>query len=249
MSLRDGMGVLFVAPVMSNDEPIYRSPAFAHVAPFIAWLFLMQMLGDPAGWKYAARSAACLGLFLFLRPWQWYPRFSLKNLPIAVAVGVGVFVAWVIGEAAWTVNHAPAVHEAYVKWGVMPFGALREPVTSLPYDPAVCGWALSIVRILGSAFVIAPIEEFFWRGFAYRWAMGGNFLEQDAGRFVFFPFALVALVFGFEHAEWLAGIVAGIAYGWLYLKTRDIWAASIAHIVTNLLLGIYVLATGSYQFW
>ncbi len=35
----------------------------------------------------------------------------------------------------------------------------------------------------------------------------------------------------------------------LLLGTRDIWAAILAHCVTNFLLGLYVLLTSSYQFW
>ena len=60
---------------------------------------------------------------------------------------------------------------------------------------------------------------------------------------------LVALFFGLEHFRWAAGIVAGIAYGWLYIRTRDIWAVSIAHVVTNLVLGIYVVWADQYVFW
>ena len=56
-------------------------------------------------------------------------------------------------------------------------------------------------------------------------------------------------MFAVEHEQWFAGALAGIAYGWLYLRTRDIWAAAFAHVVTNYTLGWYVLTTQSYQFW
>lgn len=117
------------------------------------------------------------------------------------------------------------------------------------YAPSVSGWGVALVRLVGSAFVISIIEEFFWRGFLYRWIQKVDFLSVDPGRLAWPAFLLTALIFGAEHTEWLAGIVCGLIYGYLYLKTRDIWAACIAHCVTNLLLGLYVLATGSYQFW
>ena len=47
----------------------------------------------------------------------------------------------------------------------------------------------------------------------------------------------------------LVGILAGLAYGLLLIRTRDIWAAVTAHVVTNLLLGFYVLVMGAYGFW
>ena len=106
-----------------------------------------------------------------------------------------------------------------------------------------------MIRLLGSAVVIAPIEEFFWRGFLYRWLLAKDFLVVSLSTFRPGLFLLVALAFGFEHDRWLAGLVAGLIYGALILRTRDIWAACVAHAITNFLLGLYVLATGAYGFW
>lgn len=211
----------------------------------------MHFLDLPAlapAWAYAIRSALCLGLLLYLKPWRWYSRLAWRHVPMALLVGVAVFVAWV-GLEHPAVARWGGVQELYLRWGVMPFGKLRPDVTALPYAPETCGWPLAVVRILGSGLVIGVIEEFFWRGFLYRWIFGGEFTEVDPGKFGAMPFFAVALIFGFEHAEWLAGIVAGLAYGWFFIKTRDIWAVSIAHALTNILLGIYVVATGQYQFW
>ena len=42
---------------------------------------------------------------------------------------------------------------------------------------------------------------------------------------------------------------AGLAYGLLFIRTRDVWAACLAHATTNLALGAYVLSTGHWEFW
>lgn len=226
-------------------------PLLAHVLPFVAWIALMHFLDLPAlspAWAYAIRSALCLGLLIYLRPWRWYSRPSWRFFPLAALVGVVVFVAW-IGLEHPAVARWGALQELYLKWGVRPLGELRPEMKSLPFAPDACGWPLTIVRILGSGLIIGVIEEFFWRGFVYRWIFGGDFTRADPGRFVAAPFFLVAITFGLEHMEWLAGIIAGLAYGWLYLRTRDIWSAAFAHALTNLLLGAYVVATGQYQFW
>lgn len=202
----------------------------------------------PPAWAYAIRSALCLGLLLFLRPWRWYAPPAWRHFPLAMLVGIGVFVVWVGLEHPAAARLGP-VQELYLKWGVRPFGELRPELTTTPYAPEISGWPLAIVRILGSGLVIAIIEEFFWRGFLYRWVFGGDFTKVDPSRFSAVPFFGVALVFGVEHMEWLAGIIAGIAYGWLYLRTRDLWSAIFAHALTNLLLGIYVVMTGQYWFW
>jgi len=237
------------SPNATPAAPSLERPTLAHVVPFVAWLFIAHMLGDPDGWKYAVRSVACLGLFLWLRPWRWYGPLNPRNIPLAIAVGVGVCVVWVIGETPWLQRVAPWLHEAYGRWGIMPLGELREPLTAFPYAPENAGWPLTLVRIAGSALVIGIIEEFFWRGWLYRWMQGRNFLLVSHDAYDRFAFFGVAFVFGLEHKEWLAGMAAGLAYAWLYIKTRDIWAAALAHAVTNALLGWYVVETGAYWFW
>ena len=224
-------------------------PTLAHVIPFVAWLFIAHMLGDPEGWKYAVRSAVCVGLMFWLRPWRWYPRLEWKNVPLALGVGVAVFVAWVAGESAFVRERLPLVYEWYGKWAVLPLGEMREPLTEFPYSPENTGWPLTLVRIAGSALVIGIIEEFFWRGWLYRWMLGRNFLKVDPGTYDRFVFIAVAVVFGLEHKEVVAGAVAGLAYGWLYLRTRDLWAAALAHALTNGLLGWYVIWADAYWFW
>ena len=60
---------------------------------------------------------------------------------------------------------------------------------------------------------------------------------------------IASALFAVEHLQWLAGLVAGLAYGWLYIRTRNLWAPIIAHAVTNGALGAYVVATGRWSFW
>ena len=88
------------------------------------------------------------------------------------------------------------------------------------------------IRLIGSAFVISVAEELFFR----KW------LIPFAG---FWP--MVAL-FAVEHDRWLVAALCGVAYGWLYLR-RGLGAAIVAHATTNLVLGLWVLKTGQWQFW
>ncbi|MBN1269474.1 MAG: CAAX prenyl protease-related protein [Kiritimatiellae bacterium] len=218
------------------------------MVPFVAWLFLMHMLGDPAGWKYAARSVVCLGLFLWLRPWRWYPPPRIRCFPFAAAVGVVVFGLWVVMETSWA-GRWPGLQSLYLRWAVLPLGKVPEPLSVFPYAPETGGWGAAVVRLLGSALVISVIEEFFWRGFLYRWLIAKDFLRVDPGRLHALWFAVAAVFFAMEHNRWLAGLLAGVAYGLVYVRTRDLWSACLAHAVTNFLLGLYVLATASYSFW
>lgn len=227
------------------------NPTLAHVVPFAAWLALMHFLDVPQlppAWAYAIRSALCLGLFLYARPWRWYGRPSFRSWPLAALVGVVVLVIWVGLEGPW-MEAAPGLRDLYAKWCVLPFGELRAPVEKTPYAPEVCGWPLAVVRVLGSGLVIGMIEEFFWRGFLYRWLLGLDFTQVPHGKFAWTPFLVTAAIFGAEHQEWLAGLLAGLLYGWLYVRTRDLWSAVLAHVITNLLLGVYVLQFRQYVYW
>jgi CAAX prenyl protease-like protein len=220
-----------------------------HVVPFVAWIFLMQVLGDPAGWKYALRSVLCLGLFLSLKPWRFdYPPLRLKNLPLALAVGVFVFGFWILFETDFMARFE-WIHRAYLTVGTQMPWKLAPPLEQVRYAPDQIGWPLSLVRLAGSALVISFIEEFFWRGWLYRWSQKEDFLSVPHERLDWSALLIMSLMFASVHHQWVAAFFCGICYGLLYIRTRDIWAAGIAHAVTNALLGAYVLWSGKYEFW
>ena len=107
----------------------------------------------------------------------------------------------------------------------------------------------TLIRILGSAFVISFIEEFFWRGWMYRWAISERFLEVGLDVFDKLRWVIVALLFASVHHRWFVGFLCGLVYGYYIIRTRDVWAGGIAHATTNLLLGIYVVVFDKYEFW
>lgn len=238
------------APVSEGN---FKQALIAHIAPYLAWWackFALNVPAIPIGWQYAIRSIICLGVFLAFRPWRYYERLRLKNVPLSLGVGVFIFFVWVGPESETFKNWSPALHGVYLKLFVGLFGSSREVVTPPPFAPEICGWPLTLARLAGSAFVIAFIEEFVFRGFLYRFAIAGEkFVKVDPGHVDFTMFLIVAATFAFEHNEWLAGLICGLAYGWLFIQTRDIWATGIAHMTTNFLLGVYVIKTGAHQFW
>ena len=186
---------------------------------------------------------------------------STSQLSTSLFIGILVFILWVAPECRWLYDHCRPLSLLYHRWLVMPLGAYPEYFTpqtfpalspdcsGLAFSPAEAGWPLAIARLLGSAFVIAPAEELFFRGFLYRWIQGRNWRAIDISKFDAHSFWIVVAVFAFEHDRWLMGAVAGIAYGLLAIKCGGLRAAIVAHITTNLLLGIYVLVFSRYGFW
>lgn len=218
--------------------------AAAHVAPFVVWLLWMLVPGLTPVIGYTGRTAATLLALALCRPWRWYRGLQFRHVPVAVIVGALVYWIWVLPESSWIEAHAGWLYHAYQRFGIL------GDVTATPaFAPANAGWLYTMIRLCGSAFVIALAEEFFWRGFAYRRLQQVQFLDAHPEHFSALAFGVVAIAFGFEHARWFVGIVAGIAYGLLYVRTRNLWAAILAHVVTNWLLGLHVLRTQAYQFW
>ena len=242
-----------------------------HIAPFAVWLGVMFLLQGlewadlcPRAlypWSYAAKAVACAGLFVWLRPWGVYPALNVSNVPLALLAGVAVAVVWILPETPWLGRAAPGVQEFYHRWCIMSSGAFPDyyrpdifPAlppghVSLAYSPAEAGWGLTVMKLVGSACVIAVVEEFFFRGFFYRWLRNAKFWTLRLTVFDAQAFWVVVAVFGLEHDRWLAGVFAGVVYGWLAVRTGDIWAAALAHGLTNLLLAVYVIASGQYGFW
>lgn len=220
---------------MRHSSIVVRSLPFAL---YIAFLALGPVLAgalpesvDPRH-LYAVRVGVvtvALGLL-----WRQYEELkgatpSARQALLAVAVGTGVFVLWINLDAA------PLV-----------IG------TSEGFDPRVgteVRWALAVPRLAGAALVVPVMEELFWRSFVLRWLERQTFLDVDPGSIGWRALVISSAIFAVEHHLWLAGLLAGLAYGWLYMRTGSLWAAILAHAVTNGLLGVWVLTTGAWELW
>ena len=218
----------------------HRQAALAYILPFAAWMVLMFMLPQTAS-AYAIRSAAtlcagiaCLALMRSAKrpatpPQTLRPAFSTPiRLSVGGLAGVAVCALWILLTAR-------------------PFPEPAAPDPS-PYAPGVCGWALTVAKLAGSAFVIAPVEEVFFRSFLYRWLIQRDFLSVPMSRFDLSAFLWTVLLFTLEHDRPVAAAVTGALYGLLAIR-MGIGSAISAHVTTNLLLGLYVIHHNAWQFW
>jgi hypothetical protein len=213
-------------------------------AIYIAFLVLESLLGRITGenmgaasdtrWLYAVK-IGCVALALVLL-WARYGELTLRNWPnakwIFTAIGAGllVLVLWVNLTMPWAVIGASDGFD--------------------PRDAAgTLNWPLVVVRTLGAALVVPVMEELFWRSFVMRWIQQPQFLALVPQRVGIKALLVSAVVFGFEHSLWFAGIVAGLAYGWLYVRSGNLWVPVIAHAVTNGGLAAWVVMTQQWQFW
>jgi len=56
-------------------------------------------------------------------------------------------------------------------------------------------------------------------------------------------------LFTLSHPEWLAAAIFALALCFLVRLTKNLFACILCHATTNLLLGIFVLHTGQWQYW
>lgn len=223
-----------------------KQAAWRHVAPFLAWVVIMSLPMADVAFRYSLQAVACVAVLCAAKPSRYYTRPVFAQLPWAVLVGMAVCVLWVLPESPWA-ERWPWFHDLYMRYATR--GGDPAVAGLKPYAPENCGWLLTSVRLAGSAFVIAVAEEYFWRGFLMRWLRGHLFTAVDPCGIGWGVLMASSLLFGLEHSRWLAGVGAGLVYGFLYIRTGNLWMPIIAHVVTNLLLGFYVLSFGAYKFW
>ena len=218
---------------------------WVRVLPFVAFMALLALRGAaPADgawgfdtrWLYAAQVLVPGAMLAWW--WREYGELSKQNVPrltealLATAVGLVVFVLWISLDAPWmTLNTSAAA----------PFALLNAQ--------GALDWPLVATRLAGAALLVPVMEELFWRSFLMRWIQQPVFEGVDPRRVGLKAVLLSTFVFVLAHTLWLAAIVAGLAYAWLYIRTGKLWTAVIAHAVTNGALGVWVLATGNWQFW
>lgn len=218
--------------------------ALLRIVPFVAFMAILALRGmAPADgswgfdtrWLYGLNLLVVGGLLAFW--WREYGELSWQNRPslldacLGVGAGLLVFVLWISLTAPWM-----QIGEATASFrGTDAQGRLD--------------WPLIVVRWLGASLLVPVMEELFWRSFLMRWIERPIFEGVDPRRVGLKAIILSTFVFMLVHTLWLGAVIAGLAYALLYRRSGTLWSAVIAHAVTNGALGLYVVATGRWEFW
>jgi uncharacterized protein len=222
----------------------FSRAALVRILPFALFIALFALRGampadgswgmDPR-WVYGVAVLLVGGLLWWFRreygelAAQRWPTW--RELALAVEVGLAVFYLWTQLDAPWMrLGEATA--------GFRPVDAQGNVM-----------WPLTALRWVGAALLVPVMEELFWRSFLMRWIERAQFETVDPQRVGLRAVVLSTFVFMLAHTLWLAAIVAGLAYAWLYIRTGKLWVPIVAHAVTNGVLGIWVVLTGNWGFW
>ena len=223
----------------SFREKMRASPIYARVAPYVIFVLLtvsQSMFGEAGQyWIYLGKMLA--GLWCIREMRLAAPEVRWVFSWEAISVGVLIFLIWV---------------------GLDPYYPKLQSVSKItePWNPfkqfgenSVGGWCFSAVRTLGSALIIPPIEEAFYRSFLYRYLVRAHFEEEPLGVLHWWSLVITSLIFGFSHYQWLAGILCGLAYQALVIRKNRLGDAMTAHAITNFLLALWIIWKDAWRFW
>lgn len=229
-----------------SESASERFPALPYVLPMAGFLLLTTAEGylpasdghPSATWYPAVYTIKVVVVTALAWPCRsaWRdlsPRPSGGNLALAAVISLLVALLWVGLDGYYP---------------QLPFLGKR---TS--FDPGrlslAARWGFVAVRLFGLAVLVPLVEELFWRSFLVRLVIDADFEKVPVGRVTAASAMVTSVLFGLAHPEWLPGIVTGLAWAWLLWRSKSLAACIVSHVVANLALGIYVIATRSWQFW
>jgi len=201
-------------------------------AIFIGFGLIASQFENGVYFLYPVKTiAVAIALYWYRKSYvELFQKISIKSIIIAGFVGIVVFVIWILPEGLY-----PTLGESQFN----------------PFVFENRSWIIFqiIFRLTGAVLVVPIFEELFWRSFLIRWIIDQEFKKIPIAKFTWLSFILIVIFFGLEHHRWLVGMAAGVIYNGLLYQQKNLWSCIIAHAVTNLALGIYVLLTHNWSFW
>jgi exosortase E/protease (VPEID-CTERM system) len=189
-------------------------------------LLAVAFVPDP-GLGYPVRVLAAGGMLAYF--WPRYHGLRAEPVPPrarfaagwGVLAGTGVYFLWVgLARTGW------AGGEGSEDWSV----------------PAIVpSWAVGPwLALSGLGFVlVTPLaEELAFRGYLMRRLVSSDFEAVPTGRFTWLSFVGSSVPFGLLHGQWVSGILAGMIYALVVVRTGRVRDAVLAHAITNALLFI-----------
>ncbi len=238
----------------TTDESTENKPTQPGASPIVAYVLpfaLFMLFGAAEGWEplkayyplvYTAKITVVVGVWCYFR--RRYPAPSGAGLGWGILAGVVGVVVWI---GLWKLNLERHVADLLPGWLYSADRIGYDPFTAI--DSAGAAWAFVAVRMLGLAVVVPLMEEVFWRGFLIRYLVNDDFESVPQGTYTPLSFWVVVLLFTLAHPELLAAAIWCAGINLVLYRTKNLWACIVAHAVTNLLLGVYILASGAWVLW
>ena len=234
---------------MTDSRPALDSRAlWAYVLPFavfmggLALISLVQSfapaenaplwLAEPKYWVFPLQTILCGALLVwFWKAYEWGAKWYVITAVLTGLVVLALWISpqWLLGAEQRTDGFNPGLFAG----------------------SAALYWGTLILRFIRLVVIVPLLEEIFWRGFLLRYLIKEDFTKVSFGTFSWFSFGVVTVMFGLAHfgPDFIPALLTGAIYNLLAVKTRSLACCVLAHAVTNLGLGLYIMQTGQWGFW
>jgi exosortase E/protease (VPEID-CTERM system) len=211
-----------------------ESPATgAYLVPFLAILaasFVSKAASGYFEWLYPLRFLAAI-----IAIWYYWPDLKKLNWRcgwLAPVTGAAIFALWVV-PSLWTHAHA-----------TNPLGAALENLSP------IARWSWIALRVAAAVITVPIAEELAFRGYLARRLVDREFDSLPFSSVTLLSIGLSSVAFGLMHGQqWMAGILAGLAYAGVMKWRGRIGDAIVAHATSNLLLAVWVLVNHDWSQW
>ena len=236
----------YVAPMA-----IYMAFLFAQSNANLVWIYPVKIIAVAAALIYFRKQ------YEELRSPMWCSGASMKRRDNGAGappadVASPTTAAKMPALQSWVLAIVVGLVAIAIWIGIDPF--YHHLGNATPFDPTTIASTAQrnlfiVFRVVGAVIVVPVMEELFWRAFLIRWLVNEDFKSVPVGTFTWASFGVTVVLFGAEHSEWLAGLICGALYNWLYYKRKDVFSCVVAHAVSNAALAAWVLARGDWKFW
>jgi CAAX protease family protein len=233
---------LGLAAQASLPDRLSKYPSLPYVAPFgtfVTFLMLDKVAPVPAELLYPIRIIVVVGVLLLCS--RSVIDFQVKHALGSILLGMAVFAVWVGPDVLWPHYRSHWLFSNSVT-GI---------VTSSVPPTLRSSLSFILFRSFGCVVVVPVLEELFWRGWLTRWLIDTHdFRRAPLGAYTASSFWIGSVLFASEHGPfWDVGLLAGIGYNWWMCRNKSLADCTLAHLVTNGCLSVYVLVAGQWQYW
>ena len=230
---------------MSDNKHSYYKLALPYALPYVAYVIIANSFsGLDSGVNYTIRVVVvCAILF-----WGWRSYVPFRgpgNYVYSIIIGI---IFGLAGTFLWV--------------------ALLSPFVT-PGNMASDNFSF-FMRLFASTLLVPVFEELLMRVYVFRlahqWYVERKTNTHDAykkvmhekspndfkpGDWNLFAIIFSTIIFSLGHQliEWPSANVYGFLMALLWILRKDVLSCIIAHATTNLVFGIYVYTTGSWQYW
>ena len=218
-------------PTSATAAVATENPTAAYLLPFLAIL---------AAGMVARVLSTGFEILYFLRPlaaalllYRYWPRLAQLRWSISwrgPVAGLTAFLIWAITAHALTQQE--------------PMPAALANSEPLARDLWIA------IRVVGSVIAVPLAEELAYRGFLLRRMVAADFETVRFKAVGVWSLLASSIIFGISHGSmWIAGIAAGLVYGWVLIRTESMGEAVAGHATTNALVAVAVLSGNQWQLW